>query len=168
LNLVNEAPRLSLASRLLLGGIAGFAATMAMTSVMARLHRRLPERERYPLPPREILAQLTGGTDRQVRDRAMAAHFLYGGLCGAAMAGLRPKPALVEGAAAGMAVWAGSYFGWVPGFGILRPASQHPARRNALMIAAHLAWGAATVLATHELELARSTMLNDRASLDAA
>src|SRR5207253_6091218 len=92
LTLVNEAHPPSLTSRLLLGGIAGFAATVAMTSVMARLHRRLPERERYPLPPREITEQLTGGTDEQVRDRTMAAHFLYGGLCGAAMIALRPKP----------------------------------------------------------------------------
>ena len=165
---MNEAHPPSLTSRLLLGGIAGFAATVAMTSVMARLHRRLPERERYPLPPREITEQLTGGTDEQVRDRTMAAHFLYGGLCGAAMIALRPKPDLAEGATAGVAIWAGSYFGWVPGFGILRPASQHPARRNVLMIAAHLVWGAATVLAIHELELARHTMLNDRASRDAA
>ena len=165
---MKETPRLSLATRLLFGGIAGFAATVAMTSVMARLHRRLPERDRYPLPPREITEQLTGGTDGQVRRRAMAAHFLYGGACGAAVAALRPNPSLAEGATAGVAIWAGSYFGWVPGFGILRPASQHPAPRNALMIAAHLVWGAATVLAIHEIELARGTMLNDRASRDAA
>ena len=165
---MDEAPRLSLTSRLLIGGIAGFAATLAMTSVMTRLHRRLPDRDRYPLPPREIMEQLTGGPDGQVRDRAIVAHFLYGGFCGAAVAALRPKPGLVEGAAAGVAIWAGSYFGWVPGFGILQPASQHPARRNALMIGAHLVWGAATVLAIQEVGLARRTMLNDRPSRDAA
>src|SRR6476646_2259433 len=106
-------PRLG--TRLLYGGIAGFAATLAMTSVMARLHRRLPEKERYPLPPREITEQVTGGSDAGVRDRAMAAHFLYGGACGAALAALRGKLGIAEGAAAGAAIWTGSYFGWVPG-----------------------------------------------------
>lgn len=157
----------SLTSRLLCGGIAGFAATFVMTSVMARLHLRLPERERYPLPPREITERVTGGDEPGIRDRALAAHFLYGGACGAAFAALRPEPALGEGAAAGIAIWAGSYFGWVPVLGILRPASAHPRRRNALMIAAHIVWGAATAAAIRELGLARRTMLNGRRLRDA-
>ena len=159
--------RPALSTRLLLGGIAGFAATMAMTAAMARLHRRLPARERYPLPPREITERLVGGSDGAVRDRAMAAHFLYGGACGAAVAALRPSPNPVEGAAAGVAIWFASYFGWVPAFGILEPASGHPARRNALMIAAHLVWGAATARGLNELALARRSILNDRPPRDA-
>jgi len=39
-------------------------------------------------------------------------------------------------------VWGGSYLGLLPSLGILRPATDHPAQRNALMIAAHLVWGA--------------------------
>jgi uncharacterized membrane protein YagU involved in acid resistance len=154
-------------SRLLLGGIAGFTATLVMTSVMARLHRRLPERERYPLPPREITERVTGGGEPGIRDQAMAAHFLFGGACGAALAALRPEPGLGEGAAAGVAIWAGSYFGWVPGLRILKSASGHPPRRNALMIAAHLVWGAATAVAIGELMLARRTVLNDGPLRDA-
>src|SRR4028118_1521930 len=46
---------LRLGTRLLLGGIAGFVGTMAMTSAMRRLHQRLPEEESYPLTPREII-----------------------------------------------------------------------------------------------------------------
>ena len=46
-------PRLG--SRLVIGAIAGFVGTMAMTAAMRRLHRRLPKRERYPLTPREII-----------------------------------------------------------------------------------------------------------------
>jgi uncharacterized membrane protein YagU involved in acid resistance len=157
----------ALSTRLLLGGIAGFAATLAMTSAMARLHRRLPAAERYPLPPREIAERLAGGSDAAVRDRAMAAHFLYGGACGAAVAVLRPSPSITEGAAAGVAIWFASYFGWVPAFGILQPASAHPAQRNALMIAAHLVWGAATARALEEMYLARRTILNDRPPRDA-
>lgn len=157
-----------LPTRLLYGGIAGLAATMVMTSVMARLHRRLPEEERYPLPPREITERVTGGADGKVRDRAMAAHFLYGAACGAALAAFRPRGGPAEGALAGLAIWAGSYFGWVPGLGILRPASAHPARRNALMITAHLVWGTAAAASLGELLLARRTMLNDRPLRDAA
>lgn len=157
----------SFGTRLLYGAIAGFAGTLVMTSAMARLHRRLPERERYPLPPREITERITGGDEPGIRDRALSAHFLYGAACGAALAALRPKPGLGEGAAAGVAIWAGSYFGWVPGFGILKPASAHPARRNALMISAHLVWGTATAAGLRELWLARRTMLNEGPLRDA-
>jgi hypothetical protein len=157
-----------LATRLLYGGIAGFVATLAMTSVMARLHRRLPEKERYPLPPREITERVTGGDDATVRDRAMVAHFLYGGACGAMLAAVRGQLRIAEGASAGAAIWAGSYFGWAPGLDILKPASAHPMRRNALMVAAHLVWGAATAAAIYELSLARDTILNDGPLRDAA
>ena len=54
-------PRLT--TRILLGAIAGFVATAAMTAAMARLHRRLPEADRYPLPPREITQRIMGGRD---------------------------------------------------------------------------------------------------------
>jgi len=159
-------PRLG--TRLLYGGIAGFAATMVMTSVMARLHRRLPEPERYPLPPREITEQVTGGGDSGVRDQAMVAHFLYGAACGAMLAAPRGQRGIAGGATAGAAIWAGSYFGWVPGFQILKPASAHPLRRNALMISAHLVWGAATAAAISELSLAGRTMLRAGPLRDAA
>jgi uncharacterized membrane protein YagU involved in acid resistance len=140
---------------------------MAMTSVMARLHRRLPERERYSLPPREITERVVDGPDDAIRDTALAAHFLYGGVCGLLVATVRPQPSQAQGAAAGVAIWAGSYFGWVPGLGVLKPASEHPLRRNALMVAAHLVWGATTALAIRELHLARRTILNDRPIEDA-
>jgi hypothetical protein len=47
-----------------------------------------------------------------------------------------------------------SYFGIMPTLRILRPAHEHPLRRNALMIAAHLVWGSTMALALRELELA--------------
>src|SRR6185295_10736775 len=50
-----EREKLGFGARLAIGGIAGFVATMAMTSAMRRLHRQLPARERYPLTPREIV-----------------------------------------------------------------------------------------------------------------
>ncbi len=56
-------------------------------------------------------------------------------------------PPALAGAGFGLAVWAGSYLGWLPAAGILRPATEHPPRRVALMIAAHLVWGASAGLA---------------------
>ena len=41
---------------------------------------------------------------------------------------------------------------------LLEPATRHPARRNALMIAVHLVWGAATAAAMRELAAARETV----------
>jgi hypothetical protein len=43
----------------------------------------------------------------------------------------------------GVAIWAGSYLGWLPTVGILTPATRHPWRRNLLMIVAHVIWGVA-------------------------
>ncbi len=40
--------------RLLSGTIAGFGATLPMTMAMVAMHRRLPEHQKYPLPPRRI------------------------------------------------------------------------------------------------------------------
>jgi uncharacterized membrane protein YagU involved in acid resistance len=156
--------KLRLGTRLLLGGIAGFVGTMAMTAAMRRMHRRLPARERYPLTPREIIdsgARQVGLPlpNEAAKDVTVAAHFAYGAAMGALIAALNPDPAKKTGAAAGLAVWVASYMGWIPAMGTLEPATKHPMRRNALMIAAHLVWGAATAAALRELRLARETIL---------
>jgi len=149
-----------LTSRLLAGAIAGMAGTIAMTAAMRRLHQRLPAGERYPLPPREITESILGGrSEEAVRDRSLAAHFAYGAASGALLSAARPSAGPLEGAVAGVGIWAASYFGWVPAFGILRPAHDHPARRDMLMIAVHVVWGAATAVAAKELFRARPTML---------
>ena len=74
----------------------------------------------------------------------LANHFLFGAAAGA-LYYLLPERLRTPPASVGYAclVWAASYFGWVPVFKFLAPASRHPARRNALMIAAHVVWGAA-------------------------
>ncbi len=139
-------------NRYLTGALAGLIATVPMTAAMALLHRRLPPEERYPLPPREItmkVAEEAGVADKMSETQRLAAtaasHFGYGAAAGALYAPLAPKarahPAL-GGIAFGLALWAGSYLGWLPAAHILRPATEHPARRNALMIAAHVLWGA--------------------------
>lgn len=154
---------LKLGTRLLIGGIAGFAGTLAMTAAMRRMHKRLPAKERYPLTPREIVdsgAKQVGLplADEPARDVTLAAHFAYGALMGAVIAALNPDPKKKTGAAAGFAVWVASYMGWIPAVGTLEPATEHPPRRNALMIAAHLVWGSATAAAIRELRLSRETI----------
>ena len=155
--------KLKLGTKLLIGGIAGFAGTLAMTAAMRRMHARLPAKERYPLTPREIVdsgAKQLGAElpDRPARDLTLAAHFAYGALVGAMIAAMNPDMKKKTGAAAGAAVWAASYMGWIPAVGTLEPATKHPPRRNALMVAAHLVWGAATAAAMRELRLARRSI----------
>src|SRR5262249_36443677 len=61
---------------------------------------------------------------------------------------------VVKGTAYGLAVWAGSYLGLLPALGILSPATRHPPRRTALMIAAHVVFGSALGVFTDLLEKA--------------
>jgi hypothetical protein len=137
--------------RALLGVLAGVAATMAMTATMKRLHTMLPDDERYPLPPREIVDRSVPGVDeRQARSRTMLAHFGFGGLTGALFALL---PAIRGGGIAyGLGVWALSYLGWIPAARILTPALRHPLKRNLLMIAAHIVWGMTLAKSLEEME----------------
>ena len=73
-----EREKLGLGARLVIGGIAGFVATMAMTSAMRRLHRQLPAKERYPLTPREIVDSALAPPAAVAPDLTLAAHFAWG------------------------------------------------------------------------------------------
>lgn len=119
-----------------------------MSAAMVLLHRRLPAAERYPLPPSEIttkaIEQVTDPSDVQIETRSILtwlAHFAYGGAAGAFYAQLRPQSRNSSGLVFGVIVWLVSYLGLLPGLRVLKPASDHPARRNALMILVHLVWG---------------------------
>jgi uncharacterized membrane protein YagU involved in acid resistance len=168
--LTKDDPKLG--SRLLIGAIAGIVGTMAMTSAMHRLHKKLPPRERYPLTPREIVdqvgAELRAELDSgQAKDVTTAAHFAYGAATGALLGAANVMMGPVTGGLAGMSVWLGSYMGWIPGAGILKPATRHPARRNLLMIGVHVVWGVTTARAMRELVEARATMMRDGPDKDA-
>ena len=158
---------MKLRSRLVIGAIAGIAGTMAMTSAMRRLHARLPEEQRYPLTPREIVDSAAAPPDEAAKDITTAAHFAYGAACGALLAAADPKMGKGKGAAAGVAIWLASYMGWIPAVNLLKPATDHPARRNALMIAVHLVWGSATAGAMRELTAARETIFAEGEDKDA-
>ena len=149
---------LRLGSRLVIGGIAGFVATMAMTAAMRRLHQRLPGKERYPLTPREIVDSAAAPAAEIAPDLTLAAHFLYGAGCGALIAAANPRIGPFTGATAGGMVWLTSYMGWIPAAGILKPATEHPLRRNAAMLGAHLVWGWSTAKAISELAAARESI----------
>lgn len=133
------------------GAIAGLAATGPMSAVMETAAKYLPKRERYPLPPRIITRNVTrkAGFEPPANTTAetaltMAAHFSYGAGVGALyglLIGRNAGP--FSGAAYGLAVWTTSYLGVLPALKLLSSATEHPPRRNALMIGAHLVWGAA-------------------------
>ncbi len=139
-------------NRLLIGTIAGAAATIPMTVVMETLHERLPGEPPRPLPPREITESLTAkaGVNEQIPEPEMealtlASHFGYGAVCGAIFGLVAPRqmPAAIAcGTLFGLGVWAGSYMGWLPAFDVRHDARHDPPARNGLMIAAHRVWGA--------------------------
>jgi len=131
-----------------------------MTVAMRLMARRLPSSELYPLPPREIVERMAPWSVRAavsepaLEQATTLAHFGYGAATGAAFAAFADKPGISSGAVYGVAVWAGSYLGWLPAAAVLAPANQHPGNRNALMIAAHLVWGAVLASSLREVERA--------------
>ena len=139
---------------LIIGAVAGLFATIPMTLAMKAMHSRLPAAEQYPLPPRLIVE--SAAEKLEVEDElaesdefalTIVSHFGYGTLTGAiygeALRLMKVEPGAANGIAYGLGVWTLSYLGILPAAGILTPATEHPARRNGLMIAAHIVWGAA-------------------------
>ena len=138
--------------KLVRGAIAGAVATVPMTLVMVTLFRRLPPEQRYPLPPRLITEDIAerAGADPVMDDPALtratlAAHFGYGAATGALfpLIARRRYPLALIGPGYGIAIWAASYLGWIPALRMLPPATRQPVERNALMLTAHIVWGAA-------------------------
>lgn len=137
--------------KLLHGALAGFVATAPMSLSMVLGWRVLPKREKYHLPPRlitEEIAEQVGIDDRMSENELIGltifSHFGYGAAFGAVYALYEqriPVHSSLKGTLTGIAIWTGSYLGWLPAMGILTPATQHPWRRNLLMIVAHVIWG---------------------------
>ncbi len=134
------------------GAISGAIATVPMTMAMERMHQTLPEYEQYPVPPEQITAhveqRVTGFTWPEPAHLAATwtSHFGYGTLVGALYGPVSryiPLPPVLRGMVYAMGVWSVSYLGWLPAMDLLPPATEHPPRRNGMMIAAHLVFGAA-------------------------
>lgn len=143
-------------NNVLAGAAAGVVATVPMTMVMETLHERLPGEVPRPLPPREIAEGLAVkfGVNRTMSERDMqnltlALHVGYAAFTGAVFSMVAPRrkdAAAAAGALFGLGVWATSYLGWLPVFGVRQPITYDPLPRTGLMIAAHLAWGTAAGL----------------------
>ena len=140
------------------GALAGFIATLPMSIVMLTWHKLLPHSERYPLPPEQITQRLADrfGAERASRGPlrdilSVIGHFAFGASAGSLYVPLvkvSPLPVLLTGLIYGFLVWFVSYEGWIPRARILPPAHREPARRNLMMIVAHLVWGATVVWLT--------------------
>jgi hypothetical protein len=139
--------------RVLSGFVAGLTATAPMTAAMIAMHRKLPVHQRYPLPPRRItmaVAKKLGAKkylDEEHRTGlTLLAHFGYGAAVGGLFGLVAPQQlskSIPAGIGYGLLVWAGSYLGLLPALDLHRPATREPDKRNGLMIAAHVVWGAA-------------------------
>jgi uncharacterized membrane protein YagU involved in acid resistance len=137
--------------KLLNGALAGFVSTAPMSLSMVLGWMLLSEREKYHLPPRLITEEIGEqlGIDDHLSENELIgltifSHFGYGAVFGAVYSLFERAITVhssLKGALTGVAIWTGSYLGWLPAMRILTPATQHPWRRNLLMIVAHVIWG---------------------------
>jgi len=139
--------------------LAGMIAAVPMAWVMRGLNRVLPVRKTswltrlFSLPPKQVTKRISRRAGvpwvtkpgRRWDSATWLAHLGYG----AAAASLYPVvtrplpvPNIVRGMLFAIAVWAGSYLGWLPATNIMKPATRESARRNIVMIVSHLVWGA--------------------------
>lgn len=141
-------------SRLLSGVIAGFVATGPMSLVMKGIQQVLPAREGFALPPSIITAQATKKAGLPPKNAehhtfltllmhfgAGAGYGLFYGIGEVDSKQKRPNP--VRGMIFGLLVWSVNYMGIMPAANLHNSAEREPARRNAMMIIAHLVYGLA-------------------------
>lgn len=140
-------------SNALAGAAAGMAATLPMTAAIAVCQSRLPLSDQFTAPPPHQVAMDTARavglhSRLDLDDRVLltiASHFGYGAAAGMLYGALAeeedPSPVL-RGIGFGCAVWGGSYLGWLPAAGFRAAAHRMSLRRNLMMFAAHVVWGA--------------------------
>lgn len=133
----------TLPTRLLSGILSGLAATGAMSLFFA-VGQRAGAMDR--LPPRLIVDRLLPVVPERARGPvAGVLHVGYGAACGAAY-GAVVRPATrspLTGLLFGLAVWAGSYEGWLPAAGVLPPAHRDRRPRAVTILLAHVVYGTA-------------------------
>jgi glycine/D-amino acid oxidase-like deaminating enzyme/nitrite reductase/ring-hydroxylating ferredoxin subunit len=149
---------------LAIGGLGGALATVAMT---AALMVAKPLGLLGQFPPRKIVQKTRRRMGLLWMPRSVdnfvttAAHWGFGVATGALFGLLHRRRrgfarSAIEGAGYGAAVWAASYYGWVPALGLMRAPHRDRLFRPASMVAAHLVYG--TVLGAFvELETDRRT-----------
>lgn len=134
------------------GLVAGAIATLPMTWAMNKMFQLLPARNQSALPPRKItmkvadqIPNLPRLEENEKTAATLVAHYAYGAAMGGIYSSIARKMKIQNtkgGILFGLAVWTGSYLGLLPAIKIHRSALKEPWRRNALMIAAHIVWGA--------------------------
>ena len=156
---------------LAIGAASGTIATFPMTAMMELLRYVLLDYKPETFPPRQVALGIMkkSGLDKPLRAYGEPAvlgitaitHLGFGGVSGAiygALASLFPrrKPtplnaaaAAAHGATFGILVWSGSYFGWLPALGIVKPQGDYPVEKNTILVLSHIVWGATTGLIFH-------------------
>jgi uncharacterized membrane protein YagU involved in acid resistance len=134
------------------GGFAGFVATGPMSVFMLATQRFLPKRQQYALPPEIITEGLAHRmhmrwhmTKKQVLAATLVSHFGYGAAMGMLYGASGKKLTLaspVKGVLCGLIVWVASYLGLLPLIGMSESGQRETGKRNLMMIAAHVVWGA--------------------------
>jgi len=130
------------------GRVAGVVATAGM-SVLMLAARRAGLLGR--MPPEKITARTLDrlGVRRGRRTQDLLAtlmHLGFGASAGALFEVARrrarvPLPVVLQGVAYGTAVWAVSYYGWLPALGIMAPPHRDRPGRPQTMLAAHWLYG---------------------------
>lgn len=144
------------------GSLAGLIATVPMTIFMLAVQSILPKWQQYALPPERFtdkFAKRVGLKKHMGKPQLLVASFVshlgFGVAMGAIYGPLTrivPLPSVLKGIVFGIVVWLAVYLGWLPAVGMSEAATKQPIQRNALMIAAHLVWGAVTGVVMNLLE----------------
>lgn len=158
---------------LMRGAWSGVMATSSMTVALFKTHKELPAKEKSPLPPAILTdtIQRKLGVFPNVRSEAkeqatLFSHFGYGALGGIAYALIADKvpikSPMAKGTLFGLSVWAASYYGLIPALK-LRPKGEHMStKRNLMMIAAHVIWGASLAYSEKELRERSAPLLDGK------
>lgn len=132
------------------GAVGGIAGTAAMSVLMlAGQESGLMPRQ----PPEDVTEAALDAAGMAPRSEAaldavtVLAHFGFGAACGAVFGLLHrrlglPIPAAVHGTIFGGLVWAAMYEVGIPALGILPPPERDRTGRSAVMVPAHLLYGA--------------------------
>lgn len=130
------------------GGTAGAVAALAMGGAMlaaqkAGLTGKLPPRKLTQRMFDRLRLRRSGETEKA---STVAAHVSYGSACGklyerAVQGRVMPNHPVAEGMLFGTGVWAASYFGWVPKFGLMPKPTRDRADRSLVMFGVHLLFG---------------------------
>lgn len=146
----------------LAGTLAGLIATVPMTIVMLAAQRIIPRWQQYALPPERLTDKVTRRIElRKQMDKpqllaaSLVSHFGFGAAAGGIyglLSRIVPLPSVLKGIIFGIVVWFAVYLGWLPLLGMEDAATNELIHRNALMIVAHVVWGAGTGMVTTWLE----------------